>query len=484
MKKSIKRRDFIKITAAGSALYLSNPGMPAFDLKFSRGPKIISPGCRGTKVKVARLYMGNSQGLWPKPGLNFADEIRFYEARFGELAEELADVEFVIDKLVSTPEEVVQLKDQLKDVDGILVIHLTLEVSAVMNEILNTGKPVMIFAVPFSGHEWSNFGALQKQPVGAKMECILSSDYSQLAAAIRPFRAIHHMREARILNITTNSFSEYAGSVNEKFGTQIKQISLDQVISAYDSISDEEAKKETDKWIKGAAMVVEPSREEIFKSCKLALAFEKLLDDEDATVITADCYGSMYHPLCRAYAFPCIGFTRLNDMGLGGICESDLSCAMTHILFQGLSGRPGFISDPTIDESNNTIILAHCLGSTKMDGPSNPSAPYKIRTIMERQEGAVTQVEMQVGKKVTQAILAGTDLIPYFTGEIVGAPVSLEDNRGCRTKIAVRVDGNVTDLWKNWSHGLHRVTCYGDITKELGHFCRFKEINMINEVAG
>ncbi len=87
----------------------------------------------------------------------------------------------------------------------------------------------MIFAVPYSGHEWSNFGSLMKQPIGAKMGCILSSDYKQLAFAIRPFRAIHHMREAKILNLTTNSFSEYADSVREKFGTQISRIELSQV---------------------------------------------------------------------------------------------------------------------------------------------------------------------------------------------------------------------------------------------------------------
>jgi len=487
MKKSIQRREFIRLTTAGSTLCLGMPGLIGLpDLiksgKNSSAPKIISPGSRGSKVKVARLFMGNTIGLWPKPDLNLEDEIRFYKSRFAELEDELSDVEFVVDELISTPEEVVSIKDKLSGVDGILVIHLTLEISTILNEILSTGKPTMIFAVPYSGHEWSNFGSLMKQPIGAKMGCILSSDYQQLAAAIRPFRAIHHLKEARILNVTTNSFSEYSSSLNEKFGTQFKQIGLNQVIDAYNSISDSAAKTETDKWIKGATMVVEPSGEEIFKSCKLALAFEKLLDDENATVITVDCYGSMYGPLCKAYAFPCIGFTRLNDMGLGGICESDLPSAMTHILFQGLSGNPGFISDPTIDESNNTIILAHCLGSTKMDGPDGLTAPYKIRTIMERQEGAVTQVQMRIGQKVTQAILVGTDLIPYFTGEIVGTPVSLEDDRGCRTKISVRVDGDVTRLWRNWSHGLHRVTCYGDITKELEHFCRFKEIQMVNEV--
>ena len=168
-------------------------------------------------------------------------------------------------------------------------------------------------------------------------------------------------------------------------------------------------------------------------------------------------------------------------MGLGGICESDLRSAMTHIVFQGLSGRPGFISDPTIDESKNAAILAHCLGTTKMDGPAGPAAPYKLRSVMERREGVVTQVQMRLGQKVTQAKLIDTELLRYFTGEIIDTPVSLKDDRGCRTKITVRVDGDAEKLWKNWSHGLHRVTCYGDISRDLERFCRFKEIKMVNE---
>jgi len=151
---------------------------------------------------------------------------------------------------------------------------------------------------------------------------------------------------------------------------------------------------------------------------------------------------------------------------------------MTHIIFQGLVGKPGFISDPTMDVSDNSIDLAHCLGSTKMNGPDKPACPYKIRTIMERQEGAVTQVKMNIGQKVTQAILAGTDLLLYFTGEITDTP---DIDRGCRTKITVKLDGDAEKLWQNWSHGLHRVTCYGGITKDLEHFCRFKGIKIVNE---
>ncbi len=477
MNNKINRREFIQFTAVGGALCLGRSGILAFGAN-PKGSRLISPGCRGTKVKVARIYMGTSHGLWPKPNLDFRNEIRFYESEFAKLKDELSDVEFVIDRLVSSPDQIGPFKSKLKEVDGILVIHLSMGIRPILNEILSVGKPTVVFAVPYSGHGWTGFGALQKQELGAKLKCMLTSDYKQLAVAIRPFRAIHHLREARILNVTNRSFTGYANAMKIKFGTEIKRIELEQVLDAYNAVSNRKAKAETERWSKEAVKVVEPSTSDIFKSCKLALALENLLDAEDATVMTIDCYGTMWDKTIKLPAYPCLGFTRLNNIGLGGICESDLRSAMTHIILQGLSGKPGFISDPTVDESNDSIILAHCLGTTKMDGPDGPAAPYKLRTVMERREGVVPQVFMRIGQKVTQALLVGTDLLLYFTGEVIDAP---DLDRGCRTKITVKVDGDTEQLWKNWSSGLHRQTCYGDITKELEYFCRFKEIKMVDE---
>lgn len=482
MSTEIKRREFLQLTVAGSALCLGGLQLaPSF--AFAGGSKLISPGCRRSKVKVARLFMGSSHGLWPKPKLDFTNEIRGYQAEFDKRKQEFADVDFAVDELVTSPEQVTALKDRLSAVDGILAIHLNIGITAMLHEILGTGRPTIVFAVPYSGHEWTGFGALRKQPLGAKMDCMLTGDYGQLAVAVRPFRANHHLREAKILNVTTRGFAEYADAVKGKFGTEIVPVTLERVLDAYTAIPEKEAEAEAKRWIKGAEAVVEPTREDIVKSCRLALAFERLLDEEEATVMTVDCYGSMWDRTIRLPAYPCVGFTRLNNLGFGGICESDLQCAMTHIIFQGLAGRPGFISDPTVDESGNSIILAHCLGTTKMDGPEGPAAPYKLRTVMERQEGVVPQVEMRVGEKVTQAILIGADSLRYFTGDIIAAPVSLAVDRACRTKIEVRVDGDIGNLWRNWSHGLHRQTCYGDITKELELFCRFKDVEMVNEAA-
>jgi len=479
MSERVNRREFLQI-AAGSGVYLAGAGFFAAGAR-AAGSELVSPGCRRSKVKVARVYMGTREGLWPTPKLSFQEEIRSYKAQFAKFGSEMADVDFVVDEIVSSAEAVGRIKPRLQDVDGILVIHLSMGTGGILSEILSVGKPTAVFALPYSGHEWVGFGGLQKQPIGAKLECFLTSDYSRLAAAIRPFRAIHHAREAKILNVTTRSFDDYAEAMKAKFGTEMKRIDLDTVVQAYNAIDDKAAEEETQRWMKGAEAVIEPSRKDVFKSCKLALAFENLLAAEDATVLTVDCYGTMWDKTIKLPAYPCIGFCRLNDMGLGGICESDLRSAMTHIILQGLTGKPGFISDPTVDESTGSIILAHCLGSSKMDGPNGPQASYKIRDVMERQEGVTPQVRMRGGQPVTQAILVGTDTILHFTGTIIDAPVGLEHDRGCRTKITVKVDGDITTLWKNWSQGLHRQTVYGNIRRELGQFCRYTGIKLIDE---
>lgn len=477
MNREIKRRTFIQLSTAGSALFLGASTFLA-NPSFAKPPVIVSPGCRTNKVKIAKLYLGKPNAHWPTPTMDINAEMKKYEEEFARMKDEFADVDFTTSELITAPEQLQKVSQAIADSDGVLLIHLSMGITNELHELLKCGKPIALFAAPYSGHEWVNFGKLQNHTEDAQVECFLTSDMNQLAVAIRPIRAIHHLREAKILNITSREMpADFVQAMKEKFGTEFMTIDKQRAWNTYESIPDADAKAEAQRWIADAEKVVEPPEDEIFRSCKLALAFEKLLDEENASCITADCYGTMYRNLP---AFPCIGFTRLNDMGLGGICESDLRSAMTHIILQGLSGKPGFISDPTFDTATNSAILAHCLGSRLMDGPGGKRAPYRLRTIMERQEGAVPQVQMSVGQIVTQALLPDANRLLYFTGKIIDTP---QGERGCRTKITVQIDGDAEKLWQNWTEGLHRVTCYGNLAKDMKRFCHYKQIQMIDEVA-
>jgi hypothetical protein len=473
MSLKATRREFLQVAAVGSVLAASSAQLAAGAVG---GSMPISPGCRKSKVRVAKLYIGTEGAHWPTPKLKLSEEVKRYEAEFAKRKAEFADVDFAVSETVSSVEQLRGIANRLQNVDGILAIHLSMGIWGILQELVALKRPTVLLAQPYSGHEWTGFGALRNRPEGAMFDCILSSDFNQLAVAVRPFRAIHHLREAKILNITAAPNTSYAQVVKDKFGTEIKAIGRERVLELYNAVPEADAKSEAEQWISQAERIVEPSRDEIVRSVRLALALQRLLDEEEATVITVDCYGTMWRQLP---AYPCLSHCRMNNLGYGGICESDLQSAMTHIIFQGLAGKPGFVSDPTVDESRNSIILAHCMGTTKMDGPGGKASPYKIRTIMERQEGVTVQARMRVGQKVTQAILLGTDEIRYFTGTIISTP---ETDRGCRTKIEVQVDGDVRKLWQNWTGGLHRQTCYGDITEDLGRFCKFTGIRFVSEV--
>ncbi len=480
MSTSLPRRSFLELSLVGAGLCGCGWARFGWASGLQMSPKLISPGCRRSKVKIARLYLGRVGGHWPNPNLDLEAERESYNQVFQEMASEFADVDFFVDELVTSPEQLAPLMDRLAEADGILAIHLSMGIGGMLQTLFKTGKPVMFFAVPYSGHEWASFGRILRQPEPPLFDVILSADKRDLAAAVRPIRALHHLREAKIVNVTLRPTGKFHEDVRTKFGTEIKHIGLEPVVAIYEQISDAEAEAEAQWWLSQAKAIVEPTREEIIRACKLALAFERLLDEEDATVLTVDCYGTMWDRTIKLPAYPCLGFSRLNSIGFGGICESDLRCALTHIIFQGLAGRPGFISDPTVDQSTNPIILAHCMGTVRMHGPKGPDLPFKIRCVMERQEGVVPQVFMPVGERATQALLADLDTMLYFTGEIVDAP---DVERGCRTKITVRVDGDVEKLWRNWTAGLHRQTCLGDITKDLERFCRLARINLVNELA-
>jgi hypothetical protein len=489
--QGLRRREFLQLAGAGTAFCLAGPGLRQVRTAHRVGARgatilgspLVSPGCRGSRVKVARIFMANPGSAWPKPTLDLHQEIAFYRDEFARLKENFADVDFCVDELVTKPGQAAALRDRMEGADGVLIIQLNIDIWDILKELLAAGRPTMLFARPYSGHEWTDYGALRREPSGARLDCLLTSDTGMLGLAVRPFRAIHHLREAKVINLSTADFSEYAGKMKAKFGTEIKPVSLERVVAICKDIGEKDARAETERWLAEAVQVVEPSREDVFKSAKLALAFEKLLAEENATVMTVDCYGTMWDRTIKLPAYPCLGFARLNNLGLGGICESDLRSAMMHIVFQGLSGRPGFVSDPTVDESRGSILLAHCLGTPRMAGPAEPAAPYKLRSVMERQEGVVPQVEMRIGERVTQARLVEADTIRYFTGTIIGSPVGLEEDRGCRTKIEVKVDGDITRLWRNWAAGLHRLTVYGDIRKELELFARFEDIRLENEAA-
>lgn len=178
-------------------------------------------------------------------------------------------------------------------------------------------------------------------------------------------------------------------------------------------------------------------------------------------------------------AYPCLGFSQLNNDGLVGGCEADQMSALTMATMGALIGRPGYISDPVIDTSKRQIIYAHCVATTRPFGTDGPANPYRIRSHSEDRKGASIQSLLPPGYMTTSM-----ELDPVAKRVIVHQAKSAGNNpsdMACRTKLEGIVKGDIEKLTEHWQMGWHRVTFYGDVQDHVAELCDRLNLQLIEE---
>jgi len=466
MKEGMTRREFLGATAAGALGMAASGGLVRAAKAGERG----LPKWTASKTRVGKVYIGGRSG-WPSPTIDPKDDIKWIEGELAKLNPHFADIEFVDGGHVMRAEQMPAIKDKFRDVDGILLIPLGMFIMGYVKDFLSLDIPTVFFTLPYMGHDWTTFSALQKQ--GKKVELLATSDFNDLALSMRSFRAIHHLKRARILDFRNGGpLTEYAEGIKNRFGTEIKFLPRERLIEAYKAADEKVAAADAERWIKEAEQVVEPTKDDVLKACRTYLAMKKILEEEKAHLITIQyCMGI---PGLDA-AYPCLGFSRLNGEGLGGICEGDLSSSMAYLVFQYLTPerKPGFVTDPIIDTSNNTVIHAHCTSALKLDGINGKQCSYLLRCQREGQRGACLQVKPRAGAQVTMAQLVENHTMLASPGEIVEIP---DVDRACRTKFTTKVK-DAQKMADNWHYGLHRIVLcdnYMDDIRRLGRFLGLK----------
>ncbi|MDQ1257614.1 MAG: hypothetical protein QG656_2220, partial [Candidatus Hydrogenedentes bacterium] len=371
--------------------------------------------------------------------------------------------------------------------DAILVIHLSFGDAASFKTFADSGRPVAIYSQPFSGHDWMYVPRMQAQ--GVRLIMAPSRDLAEIDRLTALLRVPVRMKQSKLIlvgNPGCASSTEAARDfvrVKAELGVEVIEITPQEFVKVHESIDAKRAEAEADAtWISQAKEIVEPSRDEIVKSCKTYLAMKQLMIERGAQAITVKCLGGI--PI-DTLGYPCLGFSKLLDEGVAGACEADIDSTLTMLLFQYAFGLPGFITDPLMDTAKNAVVHAHCVAPTRMRGPASERLPFSIRTHRDDNSGASLEVFMDkdIGQKVTWAKLANLNDLLIKTGTIIEVPDF--DDRGCRTQVVTEVD-NARELFQKWGAGvlpddmmtlLHRVLFYGDHTEnlqDLAHLMGFR----------
>jgi hypothetical protein len=482
MTPLLNRRGFLESYAATGGVLLAG-GLIARPLQAAEEagwPKL-------PPVKIHVVYVGLG-GAWPKPEFDAKAEMAKFAKQLEGVRERLGDVQFVGGELIPNRDAAAtELLPKLAGAEALLLVHLAFGSGGPLLKLVDSGLPTAIFSQPFSGHDWMYVPQWQK--AGKKVVLLASSDYVDLERAAALLRVPARIGQTRILYVGGPHGTLPARSaekVKAKLGAELISITVPQVIAAHEAVDVKAAEAEAEEyWLKPAKKIVEPAREEIIKSARMFLAMKDLMIENKAQAITIHCLGGI--PIDKL-GYPCLGFSKLNDLGLVGACEADMDSTLTMLLFGYAFGKPGFITDPLFDVSKNAMIHAHCLAPTKMDGPAGQRAPFVIRTHRDDNRGASLAVELRIGQEITCAKLCDLESMLLSAQKTVEIPSF--DDRGCRTQIVARVNDARTML-SNWGSGvlertdmmtmLHRVVFYGNHVENVQYLCQLLGLKVVME---
>ena len=465
----MNRRQFLALagaTAAGAALAREAQAdtLPA-------PPQALAGRTpRPAKIALVFSHVPRGRATWPTKDYD-------YDARREELTAQLRaacpGTEFTV-STAHNADEAEKIVQENGEADGFLVYLIGIWTGA-PNRIMRAGKPTVVVDDLYagSGEILGIARAIKEESLRAAM--ISSSDFRDVARGVKWLEVLAALKGARIIDVKDGDLSGATSNLSNILGATLIQMKSDELAQRYAAADDNLAARWADYWMQNAYHVIEPAREELLKSGKIHVAFLNAFQEYEADTLTMDCLGMFYSQKINAY--PCLSFFEMLNQGLTGICEADVDSTMTALLMRHLTGRPGFVSDPVIDTSTNEIIYAHCVASCRNFGPQGKVNKYILRSHAEDRQGASVQSLMPEGEPVTTLRLAlGDKHLMVHTGVTTR---NIQEDKACRTKIAARAEAE--KLLRNWTHGWHRVTFYGDWRKDVVNVGRLLGLTVIEE---
>lgn len=423
-----------------------------------------------TRIRLVLAHPSSKEPCWPNIGYDFEGKKKEIVKIFRK---ECPDIEF-LPVTAGKDEDAKEILQLDKDIDGYIVYLVGCLWGRVPEIIAASGKPTVFIDNLFAGTGKFLTGYARARREGQRVVGISSSDFHDAVEAARCIDCIHKLRQSTALVVGGNPDKK----IEELFGTKMREIDFPEISAAYKNADSSQAGKWSEKWIKDAAKIIEPSRRDIEKSAVIYSAMLDLMEKYSARAITVNCLGGFYGGHLPAY--PCLGFMQLNNDGYVGACEADQRSTITMLLMSYLVNRPGFISDPVIDTAKNQIIYAHCVAPTRVFGPDGTSNPFHIRSHSEDRKGACNRSLMPLGEMTTTILFdAGKKQVIMHQGKTV-ANVDLD--LACRNKLAVEVKGDVYKLMNHWdTWGWHRVTFYGDFKRQVANMASLLGFEVIEE---
>jgi hypothetical protein len=476
------------------------------------------------KLRIYVIGLGKEKmdSGWPHHNFDVKSAMKKYKQELNKIGKSKG-LDFSGYEIPKNEGEIIKIFDKIeqKEFDCILTISLTSEFASLgpsIFKIADIGLPTIVYTKPFSTY-WDGAGKLYKGEY--KVEVCDSEDIKDIIPILDILKAVAKLKRTRLLLLKDYQYDpkyydprmveprwlgpSYFRRLKDIFGIDIVRADSSDILKYYNQIEDMKAKNLASKFLESTQGILGTTEDEIIKATKLYLALKNLMEDYETNAVTAGCLPWIRQNLLPVS--PCFAISKFNDEGIPAGCEADVESLITLCFCHYLAGRPGFMSDPVIDESTNRIIFAHCTASTRFLGYKQKPFPFWFRSHTESWRDVGIETEMKQKGEVTVLRLLGTIKSKSFCWPVVNVynkfegynllaykAKTAEINKdikdkekrklewGCRTKVTLELPEEELRKFKENFYGHHRIILYGDYTKKLKMLARFLGIKFVNKM--
>ena len=248
---------------------------------------------------------------------------------------------------------------------------------------------------------------------------------------------------------------DYA-TMHERWGIEMVDVPLDEVVKGYESITNDEVQDITDDFISKAVDVKEPSRDEVVKAMRLYRSVKAIVERYRLNAFTLNCFDL----IPTTHTTGCVALALLNQEGIPAGCEGDEQTLLTMLAVQAATGEMTFMANPSkiIDNATHEMVFAHCTIAPAM------TDRYIVRDHYESLSGVAVEGIFDP-MDVTVVKCGGRGMEHYFISHACLLQCTTNPNM-CRTQLHLRLDEPL-DYFLERSIGNHHVIVRGNHKQRL-----------------
>lgn len=310
------------------------------------------------------------------------------------------------------------------------------------------GEPVLLLAHPGNNSLPASLevlARLQQDGASGRIVYLRGADDADsltgLQAALHDARVRAELRSARIGAIGKPSdwlvaSSPTAAVVRELWGPEVVQIEMTELKQAMAAASDAAVEAGAISLREDASGCAEPGDTDVTAAARVDAGLRALVAQRQLSAVTVRCFDLVLEDATSG----CYALSAATDGGVIAGCEGDLVSTVGMLWASLLLGEVPWMANPAdIDESANTLVLAHCTV------PRTMVESYGLRSHFESGLGVGIQGVLPKGP-VTLLRIGGSMMEQLWLAE--GAIVETGDVENlCRTQAHIQVErGDVRDL--------------------------------------